>query len=83
MESGDGMLDAKIDSFTSMRIQYLRNASREGGARIPTAWASNQSFEELERKGLVTEGNDVSMPGWQRQWLITPKGRVFLASTPQ
>lgn len=77
------VLDARIGSFTSMRVQYLRNASREGGVRIPTRWSSNRSFEELEREGLVIEGNDVSMPGWQRQWLITGAGRIFLASAPQ
>lgn len=71
------ILDVSIGGFTSMRLQYLKNASKPNGSRIPPSWSSNRCYEELEREGFVIEGHDVT-PGWQRQWLITNVGRDFL-----
>lgn len=71
------ILDVSIGGFTSMRLQYLKNASKPNGSRIPSNWSSNRCYEELEREGFVIEGHDVT-PGWQRQWLITDAGRAAL-----
>jgi len=80
MKPAGEILDVSIGGFTTMRLEYLRNASREGGSRIPSRWSSNRCFEELQREGFVTEGPE-TQPGWRRQWLITDAGRAYLEQT--
>ncbi len=84
MKPTSELLNVSIGGFTTLRLEYLRNASRDGGSMIPSLWSSNRCFEELEREGLVTEGPG-TQPGWRRQWLITDAGREMLTavSTPQ
>jgi hypothetical protein len=77
MKPAKEVLDVSIGGFTTMRLEYLRNASREGGSRIPSLWSSNRCFEELQREGLVVEGPE-TQPGLRRQWLITDAGRTYL-----
>jgi hypothetical protein len=77
MKSAKEILDIRIGGKTTMRLEYLKSASKPNGSRIPSNWSSNRCYEELERDGLVIEGHDVT-PGWQRQWLITDAGRAAL-----
>lgn len=71
------ILDAKVGPATTMRLEYLKNASRDGGSYIPSLWSSNRSYEQLALEGLVVEGPR-SQPGWSRHWLVTDAGRAHL-----
>jgi hypothetical protein len=82
MRPASEILDVGIGGFTTMRLEYLKSASKDGGSRIPSRWSSNRCYEELAREGLVIEGPETK-PGWQRQWLITDAGREVLKSGVQ
>lgn len=77
MKPASEILDVSIGGFTSMRRQFLNNAAKEGGSRIPSLWSSNRCYEELVREGLVIEGPE-TQPGWRRHWIITDAGRAYL-----
>lgn len=77
MKPASEILNVGIGGFTTMRLEYLKSASKEGGSRIPSLWSSNRCYEELVREGLVVEGPE-TQPGWRRHWLITDAGRAYL-----
>lgn len=72
------VLDASIGGFTTMRLEYLKNASREGGSSIPWKWKSNDCYEQLAAEGLVSEV-PVGNP-FVRCWKITESGAALLAN---
>jgi hypothetical protein len=81
MRPAKEILGVRIGGVATMRSEFLESALKPGGARIPSLWSSNRCYEEMEREGLVTEGDDVT-PGWQRQWIITEAGREYLKQNP-
>lgn len=78
MKPASEILDCGIAGITTMRLEYLKSASKIGGSKIPSLWSSNRCYEELVNEGLVVEGPETK-PGWQRHWLITDAGRAVLA----
>lgn len=81
MRPASEILNCGIAGITTMRLEYLKSASKDGGSKIPSRWSSNRCYEELVKEGLVIEGPDTK-PGWQRHWLITDAGRRYLDRHP-
>lgn len=72
------ILDASIGGFTTMRLEYLKNASREGGSSIPRRWRSNEDYAALAAEGLVAEAP--ARNALLRCWKITDAGKTMLAA---
>jgi len=70
------ILDTSIGGFTTLRLELLKSASREGGSQIPRSWNSNKAYAELVNEGLVTE--EPAKNGLLRCWKITDAGRAAL-----
>ena len=76
MTSPDKILNVSIGGFTTMRLELLKSASRDGGSQIPRSWNSNKAYAELVKEGLVTE--EPAKNGLLRCWKITEAGRAAL-----
>lgn len=75
------ILDQSIGGFSTIRLEMLKNASREGGSSIPASWSSNKSYAELANEGLVAE--HPAKNALLRCWKITDAGRAALREEEQ